>query len=157
MLRPSLALATTVLFFLCIVLHKLAHEAIAQLSDVPVRGITLFALGGLAQIEREASTPGRILDCHGRTWYELRHCARVLDTGDRSWSAPPARPPPLALCSAGSPVPLTAPRVYSGGGRRFAQPTAADTRACGEKMRQGHGHSNAPHRSSFFDIDTSGR
>ena len=58
MLRPSLALATTVLFFLCIVLHKLAHEAIAQLSDVPVRGITLFALGGLTQIEREASTPG---------------------------------------------------------------------------------------------------
>jgi Zn-dependent protease len=55
----ALAVTTTVLFFLCIVLHELAHASVARLSDVPVSGITLFALGGLAQIEKEASTPAK--------------------------------------------------------------------------------------------------
>jgi Zn-dependent protease len=55
----SLAAITTVLFFLCIVLHELAHATVARLSDIPVRGITLFALGGIAQIEGEVSTPGK--------------------------------------------------------------------------------------------------
>jgi Zn-dependent protease/CBS domain-containing protein len=55
----TLAIATAVLFFLCIVLHELAHATVARLSGVPVRGITLFALGGVAQIEKDAATPGR--------------------------------------------------------------------------------------------------
>jgi Zn-dependent protease len=55
----ALAITTTILFFLSIVLHELAHAAVARLSDIPVRGITLFALGGIAEIEKEASTPAR--------------------------------------------------------------------------------------------------
>jgi Zn-dependent protease/CBS domain-containing protein len=55
----GLALVTAVLFFVSIVLHELAHATIARLSGVPVRGITLFALGGIAQIEKEAATPGK--------------------------------------------------------------------------------------------------
>jgi Zn-dependent protease len=55
----SLAVITAILFFVCIVLHELAHAVVAQLSGVPVHGITLFALGGVAQIEREASTPAK--------------------------------------------------------------------------------------------------
>jgi Zn-dependent protease/predicted transcriptional regulator len=53
----TLALVTAVLFFICIVLHELAHATLARLSGVQVGGITLFALGGIAQIERDAATP----------------------------------------------------------------------------------------------------
>lgn len=55
----ALALVTAALFFVCIVLHELAHASVARLSGVPVRGITLFALGGMAQIEKEVETPAR--------------------------------------------------------------------------------------------------
>src|SRR5829696_9664042 len=54
-----LALVTAVLFFVCIVLHELARASVARSSGVPVRGITLFALGGIAQIEKEAATPAK--------------------------------------------------------------------------------------------------
>jgi Zn-dependent protease/predicted transcriptional regulator len=54
-----LALVTAVLFFVCIVLHELAHATVARLSGVPVRGITLFALGGIALLEKEAATPAK--------------------------------------------------------------------------------------------------
>jgi Zn-dependent protease/predicted transcriptional regulator len=55
----GLSILTAVLFFVCIVLHELAHASVARLSGVPVRGITLFALGGIAQIEKDAATPGK--------------------------------------------------------------------------------------------------
>src|SRR5579875_773451 len=51
--RWALGLATAVLFFLCILLHELGHAAVARLLHVPVRGITLFLLGGVAQIAHE--------------------------------------------------------------------------------------------------------
>jgi Zn-dependent protease/predicted transcriptional regulator len=55
----GLALVTAALFFVCIVLHELAHASVARFSGVPVRGITLFALGGIAQLEKDAATPGK--------------------------------------------------------------------------------------------------
>jgi Zn-dependent protease/CBS domain-containing protein len=54
-----LALVTALLFFVCIVLHELAHATVARFSGIHVRGITLFALGGIAQIEKEAATPSK--------------------------------------------------------------------------------------------------
>jgi Zn-dependent protease len=51
------ALAAALLFFVCIALHELAHAIVAQMGGLTVRGITLFALGGVAQISREASSP----------------------------------------------------------------------------------------------------
>lgn len=51
----SMAALTALLFFAAIVVHELSHAAIAKARGLPVASITLFALGGVAQIEKEAS------------------------------------------------------------------------------------------------------
>src|SRR6266704_5234090 len=53
----GLAILTALLFFAAIVVHELSHAAIAKMRGLPVKSITLFALGGVAQIEKEASDP----------------------------------------------------------------------------------------------------
>jgi Zn-dependent protease len=52
------AIGTGLLFFVSIILHELAHAVVAKARKLPVRSITLFALGGVAQIEKEAGDPG---------------------------------------------------------------------------------------------------
>ncbi len=49
------ALVTGLLFFAGIVAHELSHAVVAKARGIPVRSITLFALGGVAQIERDAA------------------------------------------------------------------------------------------------------
>jgi len=51
------AIATSLLFFVAIIAHELSHAAVAKARHLPVRSITLFALGGVAQIEKEANDP----------------------------------------------------------------------------------------------------
>src|SRR6266404_9072264 len=51
----GVSILTALLFFATIVIHELSHAAIAKARRLPVRSITLFALGGVAQIEKEAS------------------------------------------------------------------------------------------------------
>jgi Zn-dependent protease/predicted transcriptional regulator len=51
----SAALVTAVLFFAALLLHELAHSVVAKAKGLRVRAITLFALGGVSQIESEAS------------------------------------------------------------------------------------------------------
>ena len=51
----STAVITSVLFFACLFAHELSHAVVAKASGIPVHKITLFLLGGVAQIEKEAS------------------------------------------------------------------------------------------------------
>jgi Zn-dependent protease/predicted transcriptional regulator len=49
------AIITGVFFFTSIVIHELAHATVAKSRGLSVRSITLFAFGGVAQIEKDAS------------------------------------------------------------------------------------------------------
>jgi Zn-dependent protease len=54
-LRWGISILTAVLFFVSIVVHELSHAVVAKFRGLPVASITLFALGGVAQIEKEAA------------------------------------------------------------------------------------------------------
>ena len=45
-------------FFGSILAHELGHSVVAQRSGIRVRSITLWLLGGVAELEREADDPG---------------------------------------------------------------------------------------------------
>jgi len=51
----SLSVITALLFFVSLLLHELAHSLVAKSRNLPVRAITLFALGGVSQIEKNPS------------------------------------------------------------------------------------------------------
>ncbi|MGB9360918.1 MAG: site-2 protease family protein, partial [Candidatus Sulfotelmatobacter sp.] len=53
----STAIITGVLFFACLFAHELSHAVVAKARGIPVHKITLFLLGGVAQMEKEASDP----------------------------------------------------------------------------------------------------
>ena len=72
------ALVTAALFFVTLLLHELAHSLVAQARGLKVWAITLFALGGVSQIQDDAtdasgalnaSTPSRsrFFSCSART------------------------------------------------------------------------------------------
>lgn len=50
----GIAVVTAVLFFVALLVHELAHSLLAKSRGLKVRAITLFALGGVSQIESEA-------------------------------------------------------------------------------------------------------
>jgi Zn-dependent protease len=54
-LRWGVSILTALLFFASIVIHELSHAVVAKFRGLPVASITLFALGGVAQIEKEAA------------------------------------------------------------------------------------------------------
>ena len=52
----SVSVLTAVLFFATLLAHELAHAVVARSRGLTVRSITLFALGGIANIEKDANT-----------------------------------------------------------------------------------------------------
>ena len=51
-----MAIATAVMFFISLLLHELAHSTVATSNNLPVKEITLFALGGVSQIEKDPTS-----------------------------------------------------------------------------------------------------
>ncbi len=49
-----MAVFSALFFFAAIIIHELSHAAVALSKNLPVHSITLFALGGVAQIEKES-------------------------------------------------------------------------------------------------------
>jgi Zn-dependent protease len=43
-------------FFVSLLLHELAHSIVASSNGLPVKEITLFALGGVSQIEKNPTS-----------------------------------------------------------------------------------------------------
>lgn len=52
----AMSLVTGVLFFVSLVVHELAHSVFASSHGLPVKEITLFALGGVSQIEKDPTS-----------------------------------------------------------------------------------------------------
>jgi Zn-dependent protease/CBS domain-containing protein len=52
-----IGLATAILFFASVLAHELAHSMVALRHGIPVKDITLFILGGVANIKKEADSP----------------------------------------------------------------------------------------------------
>jgi len=53
----TLGILTSLLFFVSVLFHELAHSVVALYYKIPVHSITLFIFGGLARIGREPSKP----------------------------------------------------------------------------------------------------
>jgi Zn-dependent protease/CBS domain-containing protein len=54
----ALATASTLLFFLSILLHELGHAVIAIRNGIAISGIDLWLFGGIAKMSQDTSSPG---------------------------------------------------------------------------------------------------
>jgi Zn-dependent protease len=54
----TLAVVSTLLFFLSILLHELGHAVVAIRNGIPILGIDLWMFGGVAKLGRDTDSPG---------------------------------------------------------------------------------------------------
>ena len=54
----GLAVLSSLLFFLSIVLHELGHAVVAMRNGISISGIDLWMFGGVAKMERDTDSPG---------------------------------------------------------------------------------------------------
>ncbi len=54
----GMGLVTALGFFVCVLLHELGHAVVARSTGMPIRGITLFLFGGVAELGDEPRTAG---------------------------------------------------------------------------------------------------
>ncbi len=50
-----IGIITSLLFFASVLAHELAHSLVGRANGIPVKSITLFIFGGVAQMGREAT------------------------------------------------------------------------------------------------------
>lgn len=53
-----MAIITSLLFFVSVLAHELAHSLVGRVNGIPIKSITLFIFGGMAQMTREATKAG---------------------------------------------------------------------------------------------------
>ncbi|MFC1864493.1 site-2 protease family protein [Chloroflexota bacterium] len=53
-----IGIITSLLLFASVVAHELAHSLVGRANGIPIRSITLFIFGGVAQMTKEATRPG---------------------------------------------------------------------------------------------------
>ncbi|GAI22311.1 unnamed protein product, partial [marine sediment metagenome] len=54
----AMGIVTSLLFFASILAHELAHSLVGRANNIPIKSITLFIFGGVAQMTREARSAG---------------------------------------------------------------------------------------------------
>jgi len=57
-LHWAMGIITSLLFFASILAHELAHSLVGRANNIPIKSITLFIFGGVAQMTREARSAG---------------------------------------------------------------------------------------------------
>ncbi len=51
----AIGITTSLLFFASVLAHELAHSLVGRANGIPIKSITLFIFGGMAQMTREAT------------------------------------------------------------------------------------------------------
>src|SRR5262245_61195113 len=54
----GMAIISAIGLFASIILHEFAHSLVARREGIPIKGITLFVFGGMAEMESEPPTAG---------------------------------------------------------------------------------------------------
>jgi Zn-dependent protease len=54
----SVGIATSLLFFASVLAHEMAHSLVGRANGIPIKSITLFIFGGMAQMTKEATKAG---------------------------------------------------------------------------------------------------
>ncbi len=53
----TMGFTSSLLLFICLLLHELSHSIVAKRNKLPIAGITLFVFGGVAHMEKEPTSP----------------------------------------------------------------------------------------------------